>query len=69
MEMIVSAYLFGNILGRLAISYAFVWLVIWVLLARMQWRQAFRSTHSCYGLLGIAIVFLLGLVAALAKTA
>jgi hypothetical protein len=60
----MTAYLIGNIIGRLALSYAIIWLAIWLGLAKLNWRDAFRRTHDWIGLTVTTTVFLLGLVAA-----
>ena len=63
----MSAYLVGNLVGRLLVSYALVWLVLWLLFSQRRWREAFRKTHRWYGLLTIAAVFLFGVLAAASK--
>lgn len=60
----MTAYLIGNIIGRLALSYAILWLAIWLGLARLNWRDAFRRTHHWTGLTATTTIFLLGLSAA-----
>jgi len=60
----MSAYLAGSLLGRLALSYAIVWFVMWLLLARFHWRDAFRHANHWSGLTATTTIFLLGLIAA-----
>jgi hypothetical protein len=63
----MSAYLIGNLLGRLALSYALVWLATWLLLAKLNWGDAFRRTNHWSGLTATTTLFLLGLIAAKAN--
>ncbi len=56
----MSAYLIGNLIGRLIASYLVVWVVLFIA-TKFDWRLAFRRTHKWYGLLAIAALFLLGL--------
>lgn len=58
----MSSYLVGNLLGRLLISYVVVWIVM-VLVSRIDWRASFRRTHRWYGVMSIATVYALGVVA------
>jgi hypothetical protein len=60
----MSAYMLGNLIGRFALSYALIWLVMWLMLARLDWRDAFRRTHHWSGLTATTTVFLIGLIAA-----
>ena len=60
----MSAYLLGNTIGRLALSYAIIWIAIWLGLAKLIWHDAFRRTHHWTGLTAITTTFLLGLIAA-----
>jgi hypothetical protein len=64
----MSAYLIGNLLGRLVVSYALVWLVMF-LCTRLRWRNAFRHTHRWFGVLGIGVIFLLGVAISVSGTA
>lgn len=59
----MSAYLLGNLLGRLVMSYFIVWFVLWLFFAKRQWREAFRKTRRWYGVVAVAVVFLLGVFA------
>ncbi len=59
----MSAYLLGNLLGRLLISYAVIWLIMWMF-SRLNWRNAFRRTNHWTGLTAITTTFLIGLIAA-----
>lgn len=60
-----EAYLIGNLLGRLVMSYALVWIVLLVA-SRLDWRLAFRRTRRWWGILIIALVFLAGVFASTA---
>lgn len=59
----MTAYLLGNLLGRLALSYALIWLVMLLMLARLNWREAFRRTNHWSGLVATTTTFLIGLIA------
>ena len=59
----MTAYLLGNIIGRVALSYAIIWIGIFLGLARLNWRDAFRRTNHWGGLTAIATISLLGIVA------
>lgn len=63
----MTAYIIGNVLGRVALSYAAVWLAIWLGLAKLNWRDAFRRTNQRTGLTATTTFFLLGLIAAQAN--
>lgn len=56
----MSLYLFGNLVGRLVLSYVIVWVVLF-LVARFDWRKAFRGTTRWYGILAVLVLFLLGI--------
>lgn len=60
----MTAYLIGNIVGRLVLSYAAIWLAVWLGLAKLNWRDAFRRTNHWTGLIATTTFFLLGLIAA-----
>ena len=60
----MTAYLFGNIIGRLALSYAIIWIGIFLGLAKLSWRDAFRRTNHWGGLTAVATISFLGLFAA-----
>lgn len=62
--MNITAYLLGNTIGRLALSYAIIWIAIWLGLAKLSWRHAFRRTNHWTGLTATITIFLLGLIAA-----
>jgi hypothetical protein len=55
----MTLYAVGNLLGRLLLSYLIVWLVSLVF-ARGDWRAAFRRTTRWYSILGVLILFVLG---------
>ena len=54
----MTAYLIGNIIGRLVLSYAIIWLAMWLGLARLNWRDAFRRTNHWTGLIATTTIFL-----------
>jgi hypothetical protein len=58
----MSSYLVGNLLGRLFISYVIVWTAM-LLVSRIDWRNSFRRTHRWYGVMSIATVYALGMIA------
>lgn len=64
----MTLYLVGNFFGRLAVSYGLVWLAM-LLIAKLDWRQAFKKTHRWYGLASVVIVLLLGIASAVLKEA
>lgn len=55
----MTLYLFGNLLGRLVVSYALVWLVLW-LFSRRDVRVAFRKSFRWYGILAVLALFAIG---------
>ena len=59
----MTAYLLGNLLGRFVLSYALVWLVMFLMLSRLNWRDAFRRSHHWSGLIATTTTFLVGLLA------
>ncbi|MDY6944323.1 MAG: hypothetical protein SXG53_01275 [Pseudomonadota bacterium] len=59
----MTPFILGNLLGRLALCYAIVWLVTWLMLARLDWRNAFRRTNHWSGLVAIVTTFFIGLIA------
>ena len=59
----MTTYILGNLLGRFALSYALIWLVMWLTLARLSWRDAFRRTNHWSGLIATTTTFLIGLIA------
>lgn len=65
----MSLHLLGNLLGRLVVSYALVWLFMWIIIARLNWRRAFHNTNRWYGLLSVIVIFLTGVFIAAAKGA
>jgi hypothetical protein len=60
----MTTYIIGNGIGRLILSYAIIWVAIWIGLARLNWRDAFRRTNHWTGLTAITTTCLLGLIAA-----
>lgn len=65
----MSFYLLGNLLGRLVVSYALVWLVMWIIIARLNGRRAFHHANRWYGLLSVIVIFVTGVFIAAAKGA
>jgi formate/nitrite transporter FocA (FNT family) len=59
----MTAYLLGNLLGRLALSYALIWVLMFLMLARLDWREAFKRTNHWTGLVATTTTFLIGLIA------
>lgn len=59
----MTAYLFGNLLGRFVLSYALIWLLMFLMLSRLNWRDAFRRTNHWSGLVATTTTFLIGLIA------
>lgn len=57
----MTPYLIGNVIGRLALSYAIIWISMWLGLARLNWRDAFRRTHHWTGLVATTTIFFLAL--------
>lgn len=55
----MTAYLIGSAIGRLAASYAIIWIALWFGLARFNWRDAFRRTHHWTGLAATTTIFFL----------
>lgn len=60
----MSAHLLGNLVGRFVLSYALTWLVMFLMLSRLNWRDAFRRTNHWSGLVATTTTFLIGLIAA-----
>lgn len=58
----MSPYLLGNLIGRFALSYALTWLVTFLMLARLNWRDAFRRANHWTGLIATTTIFLIGLI-------
>lgn len=56
----MNAYVVGNMMGRLVISYAIVWAGM-LLASRIDWRTAFSRTHRWYGAASVAALFSIGL--------
>jgi Ca2+/Na+ antiporter len=59
----MTAHLLGNLIGRFALSYAFIWLLMF-LISRLSWRHAFRRSNHWLGLVATTTTFLIGLIAA-----
>ena len=60
----MTAYLLGNLFGRFILSYALIWLVMWLMLARLNWRDAFRRANHWTGLVATTTTFLIGMIGA-----
>jgi len=65
----MTAYLLGNLIGRFVLSYALIWLLMFLMLSRLNWRDAFKRTHHWSGLVATTTTFLIGLIAAQANGA
>lgn len=63
----VSAALIGDIVGRLVISYFVVWVIMWLAVAKGDWRGATRCTRRWYGVVVVAVTFSLGLLTAMSR--
>lgn len=63
----MDAEVIGNVLGRLFVSYALVWLLMWGIAPPRTWRGAFVRTHRWYGLLAALALFVLGMLIGLVK--
>jgi predicted acyltransferase len=50
----------GNVLGRAVLVYALIWLVLYLLVAKRDWRAAFRHTGRWYGVLATITLTALG---------
>ena len=59
----MTAYLLGNLIGRFVLSYAVIWLVMFLMLSRLNWRDAFKRTNHWSGLVATTTTFLIGLIA------
>jgi hypothetical protein len=55
----MTAYIIGNLLGRLVASYLIVWLVMFAV-SNFDWRIGLRKTHRWYGIVSVVVVFVLG---------
>nr|WP_298722415.1 hypothetical protein [uncultured Steroidobacter sp.] len=64
----MTAHLLGHLIGRFVLSYAFIWLIMF-LISRLSWRDAFRRSHHWSGLVATTTTFLIGLIAAHANGA
>lgn len=64
----MSAYLLGNIVGRLFVAYLLVWSAM-LFASSIDWRKAFARTHRWYGIATIAVVCCVGLVVTTAAAA
>ena len=62
----MNTYLIGNLLGRLAVSYLIVWVVLFAI-GHFDARAAFARSRRWYGLLAVAAVFTLGVAGALSR--
>jgi hypothetical protein len=63
----MDPYTIGNILGRLMMSFVLVWLVIFLFFSHFKWKTAFSKSVKWYGLLSVALLFTLGLVAGITQ--
>jgi hypothetical protein len=60
------SFILGNLLGRALISYALVWLLLW-LISRLNWRVAFVRSGRWYSVLAVVLMTLLGMGAAMVR--
>ena len=58
----MSDAVIGNVVGRFVISYLIVWALMWLSIARRDWRDAIRCTHRWQGAAIVLLVFSLGLL-------
>ena len=61
------SFVLGNLLGRLLVSYALVWLVLF-LASRFNWRLAFARSKRWYSLLAVVALGVLGMGAAVVRS-
>ncbi len=59
----MSAYLLGNLLGRLVISILLVYVAIFVF-KKFKFREALHCMRSPWSIMTVLLIFLLGLVGA-----
>ncbi len=59
-------YLFGNLIGRAIASYGLVWFIC-VLASRLNWRLGFARSRRWYSVLGVILLTVLGLGAAVSR--
>lgn len=55
-------FLIGNIIGRLLLCYLLVWLFHWVF-SKFNYGVAVGKTHSKWGYLSMAVIFILPILA------
>ena len=60
----MDAYIVGNLVGRLVLSYLLVWLLMLVF-SRINARRAFQKANRWYGVGMTLVLFTAGLAAAL----
>lgn len=60
----MSAYVIGNVLGRLVISYIIAYVLI-LLLNRFNFQKALKGSVRWYGWILTATIFLLGMIGSL----
>ena len=58
----MDAYIVGNLVGRLVLSYLLVWLLM-LAFSRINARRAFQKTHRWYGIGMTLVLFVAGLAA------
>lgn len=61
-----TSYLIGNLLGRVLLSYALVWLAC-LLAARGNWRGAFARSARWYSVLAVVLLTALGLAGSMVR--
>lgn len=60
------SFIFGNLLGRAALSYMIVLLLCWCG-SRFRWRAALARSVRWYSLLGVVLLVLLGVGASVSR--
>lgn len=62
----MTAYMLGNIVGRLAFAYLLVWLIAFCI-KKFNYRQSVAALHSVPGLSFVLAVFLIPLLASVGE--
>lgn len=62
----MDLYIIGNVVGRLLLSYVLVWLFNWVA-SKFNYQQSIKNTHSKYGYIAIALIFILPILSQTGK--
>ena len=56
----MTAYIIGNFIGRLLVSYLIVWVVCFTV-SQFDWRKSFTQAHGWVGIPATMMVFILGI--------